>query len=154
MKLSLLLPKLVEKLDWVPVILFCFLKFSFPVTRLMPYYAETGCSRPLLPNRVTLQTSLNIYLSQVESFQLASHQVWGFSSHYNNLGMIPGCRFHMLFFCSFVRKDKSNDKQLINLQKVLKTKLVLLTKINRACFLWSFSMHLGLLLQHNAWPLE
>ncbi len=76
MKLSLLLPKLVvEKLDWVPVILFCFLKFSFPVTRLMPYYAETGSSRPLLPNRVTFQTSLIIYLSQVESFQLASHQV-------------------------------------------------------------------------------
>jgi hypothetical protein len=28
--------------------LFCFVKFSFPVTRLMPYYAETGCSRPLI----------------------------------------------------------------------------------------------------------
>ncbi len=29
--------------------LFCFVKFSlFPVTRLMPYYAETGHSRPLI----------------------------------------------------------------------------------------------------------
>jgi hypothetical protein len=26
--------------------LFPFVKFSFPVTRLMPYYAETGCFRP------------------------------------------------------------------------------------------------------------
>jgi hypothetical protein len=34
-------PKLVAKLIWVPVI-------SFPVMRLMPYYAETGRSRPLL----------------------------------------------------------------------------------------------------------
>ncbi len=40
MKLSLP-PKLVEKLVWVPVI-------SFPVTRLMHYYAETGSSRPLI----------------------------------------------------------------------------------------------------------
>jgi hypothetical protein len=39
-------PKLVEKLVWVPVILFC--KISFPVTHLMPYYAETGRSRPLI----------------------------------------------------------------------------------------------------------
>ncbi len=44
MKLSLP-PKLVEKLVCVPFILFC--KFSFPVKRLMPYYAETGRSRPL-----------------------------------------------------------------------------------------------------------
>ncbi len=28
--------------------LFPFLKFSFPVTRLMPYYAETGRSHPLI----------------------------------------------------------------------------------------------------------
>jgi hypothetical protein len=28
--------------------LFRFVKFSFPVTRLMPYYAETGCSCPLV----------------------------------------------------------------------------------------------------------
>jgi hypothetical protein len=40
------LPKLVEKLVWDPVILFC--KFSFSVTHLMPYYAETGRSRPLI----------------------------------------------------------------------------------------------------------
>jgi hypothetical protein len=39
-------PKLVEKLVWVPVILFC--KISFPVTYLMAYYAETGRSRPLI----------------------------------------------------------------------------------------------------------
>jgi hypothetical protein len=45
MKLSLP-PKLVEKLVWVPVNLFC--KISFPVTHLMPYYAETGDSRPLI----------------------------------------------------------------------------------------------------------
>jgi hypothetical protein len=49
MKLSLP-PKLVEKLVWVPVI--PSVKFSFPVMRLMPYYAETGSSRP--PNRQTL----------------------------------------------------------------------------------------------------
>jgi hypothetical protein len=43
MKLSLL-PILVAKLVWVPVILFC--KISFPVTHLMPYWcAETGRSR-------------------------------------------------------------------------------------------------------------
>ncbi len=45
MKLSLP-PKLVEKLVWVPVILFS--KVSFPVTHLTPYYAETGHSRPLI----------------------------------------------------------------------------------------------------------
>jgi hypothetical protein len=39
-------PKLVEKLVWVPVILFC--NISFPVMHLMPYYAETGRSRPLI----------------------------------------------------------------------------------------------------------
>jgi hypothetical protein len=27
---------------------FCFVKFSFPVTHLMPYYAKTGCSLPPL----------------------------------------------------------------------------------------------------------
>jgi len=27
---------------------FCFVKFSLPVTHLMPYYAKTGCSRPLI----------------------------------------------------------------------------------------------------------
>jgi len=36
---------------------FPFVKFSFPVTRLMPYYAETGRSRP--PNRLTLRITLN-----------------------------------------------------------------------------------------------
>jgi hypothetical protein len=47
MKLSLL-PKLMKKLVWVPV-LFPFVKeISFPVPRLMPYYAETGCSRLLI----------------------------------------------------------------------------------------------------------
>ncbi len=35
---------------------FVFVKFSFPVTRLMPYYAETGHSHP--PNRVTLWITL------------------------------------------------------------------------------------------------
>ncbi len=45
MKLSLP-PKLVEKLVWVPVISFC--KIRFPVMHLMPYYAETGRSRPLI----------------------------------------------------------------------------------------------------------
>jgi hypothetical protein len=43
MKLSLP-PRLVEKLVWFP--LFCFLKFSFPVARLMPHYVETGFLRP------------------------------------------------------------------------------------------------------------
>jgi len=54
MKLSLP-PKLVEKLVWVPVILFC--KISFPVTHLMPYYAKTGRSHPLL-NRLTVRITL------------------------------------------------------------------------------------------------
>jgi hypothetical protein len=41
MKLSLgYPPKLVENLDWSQ--LFRFVKFSFPVMHLMPYYAETG----------------------------------------------------------------------------------------------------------------
>jgi hypothetical protein len=39
-------PKLAKKLVWVPVILFC--KISFPVTHLMPYYAETGRSCPVI----------------------------------------------------------------------------------------------------------
>jgi hypothetical protein len=39
-------PKLLEKLIWVPVILFC--KISFPVMHLIPYYAKTGPSRPLI----------------------------------------------------------------------------------------------------------
>jgi hypothetical protein len=45
MKLSL--PStLVEKLVWLPVI--WFRKISFPVAHLMPSYAETGHSRPLI----------------------------------------------------------------------------------------------------------
>jgi hypothetical protein len=36
--------------------LFCFMKFSFSVTCLMPCYAETGCSHP--PNCETLQITL------------------------------------------------------------------------------------------------
>ncbi len=39
-------PKLVEKLVCVPSIWFC--RFSFTVTHLMPYYAETGRFRPLI----------------------------------------------------------------------------------------------------------
>jgi hypothetical protein len=39
-------PKLVEKLVWVPVISFC--RISFPVKHMMPYYVETGHSRPLI----------------------------------------------------------------------------------------------------------
>jgi hypothetical protein len=38
--------KIGGKLVWVPVILFY--KISFPATHLMPCYAETGCSRPLI----------------------------------------------------------------------------------------------------------
>jgi hypothetical protein len=38
--------KLVEKLVWVPVILFY--KISFPITHLTAYYAKTGHSRPLI----------------------------------------------------------------------------------------------------------
>jgi hypothetical protein len=38
--------KLVKKLVWVPVISFC--KISIPVMHLMPWYAETGRSRPLI----------------------------------------------------------------------------------------------------------
>jgi hypothetical protein len=44
-KLSLPL-KLVEKVVWIPIISFC--KISFPVTHLMPCYAETGRSHPLV----------------------------------------------------------------------------------------------------------
>jgi hypothetical protein len=43
-------PKLLEKLLWVPVILFR--KISFPVKHLMPYYDETD------PNRLTLWITL------------------------------------------------------------------------------------------------
>jgi hypothetical protein len=43
MKLSLP-PKLVGKLVWVQN----FVKISFPVMHLMPYYVETGRSRPLI----------------------------------------------------------------------------------------------------------
>jgi hypothetical protein len=53
MKLNLP-PKLVEKLVWVSVI--SFFKISFPVTRWVVSYAETGLSR--LPNRLTLQITL------------------------------------------------------------------------------------------------
>jgi hypothetical protein len=60
MKLSLP-PNLVENLIWVPVIWFC--KISFPVTRLMPYYAETHCSRPLIA--LTLQITLLCIFFQV-----------------------------------------------------------------------------------------
>jgi len=35
-----------KKIVCVPVISFC--KISFPVKHLMPYYAETGRSRPLI----------------------------------------------------------------------------------------------------------
>jgi hypothetical protein len=57
MKLSLppeLVEKLVEKLVWVPVISFC--NILFPVKRLMPYYAKTGRSHPLiaLTSQITL----------------------------------------------------------------------------------------------------
>jgi hypothetical protein len=50
MKLNLP-PKLVEKLVWVQ--LFPFVKICFSVKHLMPYDAETGCSRPLT-FRITL----------------------------------------------------------------------------------------------------
>jgi hypothetical protein len=45
MKLNLP-PKLVEKLDGVPLVLFC--KISFPAKHLMHYYAKTGRSHPLI----------------------------------------------------------------------------------------------------------
>jgi hypothetical protein len=38
-----------KKLVWVPVISFC--EISFPIMHLMPYYAETGRSRPLVARR-------------------------------------------------------------------------------------------------------
>jgi hypothetical protein len=55
MKLSLP-PKLVGKLVWVSVTSFC--KISFPIKKkhLMPYYAESGRSRP--PHRLTLWITL------------------------------------------------------------------------------------------------
>jgi hypothetical protein len=40
--------KLVEKLVWVSQLFIWFCKISFPVKHLMPYYAETGRSRPLI----------------------------------------------------------------------------------------------------------
>ncbi len=49
-------PKLVEELVWGSQ-LFRFVKISFPVMHLMPYYAETGHSRPLI-NRLTLRITL------------------------------------------------------------------------------------------------
>jgi len=59
MKLSLP-PNLVGKLVWVPVITFC--KVSFPVTHLMPYYAEIGRSRPLITLLITKITYINLLL--------------------------------------------------------------------------------------------
>jgi hypothetical protein len=38
--------KIGEKLIWVPVI--CFVKFSFSIIGLMPYYVETSHSSPLI----------------------------------------------------------------------------------------------------------
>jgi len=52
MKLSLP-PKLLEKLNQFGSLLFRFVKFSFSISCLMAYYAETGRSHP--PNRKTLQ---------------------------------------------------------------------------------------------------
>jgi hypothetical protein len=46
-----LITKIGGKTSLGPSYLFCFVNFSFPVTCLMPYYAETGCSCP--PYRVT-----------------------------------------------------------------------------------------------------
>jgi hypothetical protein len=46
MKLNLPPKTLVGKLVWVSVI--SFLKISFPGKHLMPYYVETGHSRPLI----------------------------------------------------------------------------------------------------------
>jgi len=40
--------KIGEKTSLTPPPLFPFAKFSFPVTHLMPYYAETGRSCPLV----------------------------------------------------------------------------------------------------------
>ncbi len=52
--------------------LFRFVKFSFPVTHLMPYYAETGCSHPA--NCRTLRITL-----LVRSYFFG--MVGGFKSH-------------------------------------------------------------------------
>jgi hypothetical protein len=48
--------------SWFGSQLFHFVKFSFPVTHLMPYYAETGPSCP--PNRVNLGTTLMCCLTE------------------------------------------------------------------------------------------
>jgi hypothetical protein len=68
---SSLPPKLVEKL------LFRFVKFSFQVTRLMSYYAETGHSRPLII-RQTLQITLLCKKNFGGSLRIKT-------SHYSNL---------------------------------------------------------------------
>ncbi len=68
------LPKLVKKLVWVPFVLFCFVKFSFPITHLMPYYAETGRSCPL--NRVTLWITLIILWTNLGTFVQLSRIVF------------------------------------------------------------------------------
>jgi hypothetical protein len=54
-------PKLVEKkLVFGPQLFrfFVFGKISFPVTHLMPYYAETGRSSRHPPDRLTIQVTL------------------------------------------------------------------------------------------------
>jgi hypothetical protein len=62
MKLNLP-PKLMKKLVWVPVILFCKKFHSQLVTCLMPYYVETvetGCSRPLIESSDFTNNSITL----------------------------------------------------------------------------------------------
>jgi hypothetical protein len=65
----------VEKLVWVPVISFC--KISFPVTHLMPYYSETGRSRP--PIRLTFRIILifSLIFLEVKKLDLFSKRKKG-----------------------------------------------------------------------------
>jgi hypothetical protein len=49
---------------------FPFVKFSFPVKCLMPYYAETGCSYP--PDRLTLRITL-LYVYFQKNYYASFH---------------------------------------------------------------------------------
>ncbi len=58
--------------------IFCFVKFSFPVTQLMPYYAETGHSRPYSPD---FTNNSNICHNKLYILYIVMDETRNFISH-------------------------------------------------------------------------